>query len=75
MAPVYLVLSILVMRKLVIYDHWYDYVKAKYGIKTNLCYKDTENLIFYLIPDYNLLILLEILRRDWTYLTMNSKDH
>ena len=75
MSPVYLVLSILDRRKLVIYNHWYDYVKAKYGIKTNLCYKDTENFIFYLIPDYNLLILLEILRRDWTYLTMNSKDH
>lgn len=75
MSPVYLVLSILDRRKLVIYNHWYDYVKAKYGIKTKLCYKDTDNFIVYLIPDDNLLILLEILRRDLTYLTMNSKDH
>ena len=31
--PVYLCLSILQLSKIVMYEFWYDYVKAKYGEK------------------------------------------
>ena len=39
---VYLVVSILDMSEIVMYNYWYGYVKSKYGIKTKLCYMDTE---------------------------------
>ena len=32
--------SILELKKILIYDFQYDYVKPKYGEKANLCYKD-----------------------------------
>ena len=40
--PVYLVLSILELSKIVIYDFWHDYVKPKYKEKAKLCYMDTR---------------------------------
>ena len=36
--PVYLGLSIPGLRKILIYEFWYDYVKPKYGEKAKLCY-------------------------------------
>ena len=33
--PVYLRLSILELSKILMYEFWYDYVKPKYGEKTN----------------------------------------
>ena len=35
--PVYLGLSVLDMRKIVMYEYWYDYIKPKHGGKANLC--------------------------------------
>ena len=46
--PVYLGLSILELRKLVMRDFWYDYVKPKYSKKVKLCYMDTHSFIAYL---------------------------
>ena len=43
--PVYLGLSIIDMCKTVMYEFWYDYVKAKYGEKVNLCYMDKDSFI------------------------------
>ena len=43
--PVYLGLSILCLRKTVIYEYWYDYVKPKYGENAKLCYMDTDSFI------------------------------
>ena len=40
--PTYLGLSILESNKILIYKFWYDYVKAKYGEKSKLCYMVTE---------------------------------
>ena len=38
--PVYLGLSILELRKILMYEFWNDYVKQKYGEKVKLCYMD-----------------------------------
>ena len=35
--PVYIFLSILELRKIVMYDFWYDYIKLKYEEKAKLC--------------------------------------
>ena len=41
--PVYLGLSILDLRKTVMYEFWYGYVKLKYGKKAKLCSMDTRD--------------------------------
>ena len=38
-------LSILEISKIVMCDFWYDYMKAKYEEKVQLCYRDTDNFI------------------------------
>ena len=35
--PAYLGLSILGISKIIFFEHWYDFVKPKYGKKTELC--------------------------------------
>ena len=45
--PVYLVLSILDLRKTVINKFWYDYVKPKYGKNAKICYMNTDSFIVY----------------------------
>ena len=45
--PVYLGLSIQELRKILMYEFWYDYVKAKYGKKAKLCLNDTHSFIVY----------------------------
>ena len=37
--PVYLVLSILKLSKILMYEFWYNYAKPKYGEKAILCYR------------------------------------
>ena len=44
-------MSILALRKTVMHEFWYNYVKAKYGKKTKLCYMDTYSFILYLKED------------------------
>ena len=43
--PIYLGLSILENRKLLMYKFWYDYTKLKYGNNLKLCYMDTDSFI------------------------------
>ena len=43
--PVYLGLSLLDIRKIVMYECWYGYAKPEYGVKTKLSYTDTGNVI------------------------------
>ena len=45
--PVYLGLSILKLSKILMYEFWYDYLKAKYGEKAKLCYVDTGIVSLY----------------------------
>ena len=49
--PVYLGLSIQELRKTLMYEFWYDYVKAKYGKKAKLCLKDKHSFIVYIKTD------------------------
>ena len=45
--PVYLGQAILDLSKIVMYEFHYDYMKCKYaGDKLELCYKDTDSLIY-----------------------------
>ena len=37
--------------KTVMYEFWYDYVKAKYEEKGKLCYMDLSNCIFHVRTD------------------------
>ena len=41
---VYLGLSVLELRNILMYEVWYDYVKPKYGEKAKLYYMDTVSL-------------------------------
>ena len=44
--PVYLGQAILDLSKIVMYEFHYDYMKPKYGENLNLCYMDTDSLIY-----------------------------
>ena len=50
-SPVFLGLSILEIRKIVMYEFWYDYVKPKYEEKVELCYINTVTFIVYIKTD------------------------
>ena len=41
-------MSILEIRKMLMYEFWYDYVKPKYGDRVKLCYTDTDSFIIYI---------------------------
>ena len=43
--PLYLGMSILDIRKTLMYEFWYDYVKSKYKDKAKLCYMDTDSFV------------------------------
>ena len=43
--PVYLGLPILEITKTLMYEFWYDYMKAKYQNNSKLCHMDTDSFI------------------------------
>ena len=43
--PLYLGLSILEIRKIQMYEFWYDYIKPNYQDKAKLCYTDTDSFV------------------------------
>ena len=49
--PVSLGLLILDISKIVIYEFWYDYMKAKYGDNAKLCYMHTDSFIINIKTD------------------------
>ena len=44
--PVYLGQAIIDLSKIVMYEFHYDYIAPKYGKKLDLCYMDTDSLIY-----------------------------
>ena len=44
--PVYLGQAVLDLSKIVMYEFHYDYMAPKYGKKLDLCYMDTDSLIY-----------------------------
>ena len=49
--PVCLGFSVLDLRKTVMYEFWYDYVKPKYDENAKLCYMDTDSFIVHINTD------------------------
>ena len=49
--PVYIGMSILDISKILMYEFWYDYIKAKYGDRAKQCYMDTNSFIPYIITE------------------------
>ena len=43
--PIYLGLSMLDIRKILMYEFWYDYMKPKYNDNVKLCYMDTDSFV------------------------------
>ena len=43
--PVYLGMYILDIRKMPMYEFWYEYIKPKYKEKAKLCYMDTDSFV------------------------------
>ena len=46
--PIYLGMSILDIRKTLMYEFWYDYIKAKYQDRAKLCYMDTGSFVIHI---------------------------
>ena len=45
--PMYAGFSILEFSKLKMFEHYYDYLKPKYGERIKLCFTDTDSLLYY----------------------------
>ena len=45
---IYLGMSILDIRKTLMYEFWYDYIKPKYQDRAKLCYMDTDSFVIYI---------------------------
>ena len=39
------------LSKIVMYEFHYDYMKLKYGVNLQLCYMDTDSLVYYIKTD------------------------
>ena len=46
--PIYLGQAMLDISKTLMYEFWYDYIKAKYEDKARLCYMDTDSFMMYI---------------------------
>ena len=48
---VYLGMSILDIRKTLMYKFSYDHIKPKYGVRAELCYMDTDSFVVHIITE------------------------
>ena len=49
--PIYLGQAVLDLRKTLMFELWYDYLKPMYGDKIRLCYTDTDSFIMHIKAD------------------------
>ena len=49
--PIYLRQAILNLNKIIMYKFHYDYMKLKYGMNLQLCYMDTNSLVYNIKTD------------------------
>ena len=49
--PIYLGQAVLDLSKALMFEFWYDYLKATYGDKIRLCYTDTDSFIMHIKTD------------------------
>ena len=49
--PIYLGMSILNIRKTLMYEFWYDYIKPKYHDRAKLSYMDTDSFVIHIITE------------------------
>ena len=71
---IYLGMPILDISKIVMYEFWYDYVKAKDDDNVKLCYTDTDSFIFLIKQKIFMKILLIILKEDLIHQLMRLTD-
>ena len=65
--PIYVGMGILDIRKTLIYEFWYGYLKPKYGDKIKLCYTDTDTdtVLFFLSKQKIFMKILQVmLKKD-----------
>ena len=71
--PVYTGMTILENSKILMYDFFYNYLKARYGHKCELVYTDTDSLILDIQTED---VYKDMQEHSWLYDTSNySKDH
>ena len=64
---IYLRFTILELSKILLYESWYNYVKAKYGENAKLYYMDTDNFIIHVKTDNIYKNIAEVVEtRFWT---------
>ena len=68
--PLYLVISILDISKILMYEFWYDYINPKDGDKVKLCYTDTDSFIIFIKTEDFLKIFPMMLKNGLIHLIM-----
>ena len=69
--PLYSGLSILELRKILVYEFWCDYVKPRYGEIAKLCYMDTESFIIHVKLDDICKDIAEDIEQDLKFQILN----
>ena len=72
--PVYLGQAIIDFSKIIMYEFHYDYRVPKYGKKLDLCYMDTDSLIYNIETRISIRILRMTFQLDSTPLDIYQTD-
>ena len=72
---VYFALLLLDLRKTLMYEFWYDYVKPKYDENAKLCYMDTDSVLVHVKIDDIYKDIAEDGEKDLTVQIMKQIDH
>jgi len=71
--PVYTGMTIVDISKTLMYEFYYDYLKARYGLRCNLIYTDTDSLLLHIQTDD---VYEHLKEHKYLYETSNyPKDH